>query len=217
MKLYAISGLGADQRVFQYLTLNAEFIPIDWITPEKNEPLEHYAMRLSNVIDRSGLFGILGVSFGGLVATEISKQLKPKITILISSAETRDELAWFYRISGKLNLLRFLPERLFRPPMWLINWLFGTKKKELLKKIIHDTDLGFAKWAVQELIRWKNRQRLEHCLKISGANDRMMPPAKSDNTVLIPGGTHFMIVDRAREISDLINKKIEQRTTDNRP
>ncbi len=216
MKLYAISGLGADQRVFQYLTLHCEFIPIDWIAPEKNEPIEHYALRLSEVIDKSGPFGILGVSFGGLVATEMSKHLKPAITILISSAETRDELAGFYRLAGNINLLRFIPRQLFRPPMPLINWLFGTKKKELLKKIIRDTDLGFAKWAVQELIRWKNREKLAHCLKISGTKDRVMPPTKSDNTVLIPGGTHFMIVDRAREISDLINEKIHL-ITDKRP
>lgn len=208
MKLYGISGLGADQRVFQYLTLNAEFVPIDWITPEKNEPIEHYATRLSAVIDQNGSYGILGVSFGGLVATEISKQLKPALTLLISSAETRDELAGFYRLAGRVNLLRFVPQPLFRPPMFLVYWLFGAKKKELLKKIIRDTDLGFAKWAVQALIRWKNREKLEHCLKISGTHDRMMPPAKSGNTVLIPGGTHFMIVDRAKEISDIINTAI---------
>ena len=47
MKLYAISGLGADQRVFKYLTLDCEIIPLEWIDPQKNEPLENYAIRLS--------------------------------------------------------------------------------------------------------------------------------------------------------------------------
>ncbi|MGB0839278.1 MAG: hypothetical protein ACPGXL_04005 [Chitinophagales bacterium] len=34
MKLYGISGLGADQRVFQYLNLDCELIPLDWIEPK---------------------------------------------------------------------------------------------------------------------------------------------------------------------------------------
>ena len=37
MKLYAISGLGADKRVFQYLDLDYELIHIDWIPPLKGE------------------------------------------------------------------------------------------------------------------------------------------------------------------------------------
>ena len=87
MKVYGISGLGADKRVFEKLTLDLELIPIDWITPYKNERIEDYAKRLSKKIDKKEEFIIIGVSFGGLIATEISKILKSKLTILISSAE----------------------------------------------------------------------------------------------------------------------------------
>ncbi len=58
MKLYAISGLGADQRVFQFLTLEYELFPIDWITPIQNETIEDYAIRLPKIIDTSTDFGI---------------------------------------------------------------------------------------------------------------------------------------------------------------
>ena len=92
MKLYGLSGLGTDKRVFEYLTLDYEFIPIDWIEPRRKETIEEYALRLSELIDKNEDFGILGVSFGGLVAIEISKILNPKLTILISSVETKNEL-----------------------------------------------------------------------------------------------------------------------------
>lgn len=72
IKLYGISGLGADKRVFQYLSLDCEFIYIDWVVPLKNEPIKSYAMRLAEVINTDEAYGILGISFGGLVATEIS-------------------------------------------------------------------------------------------------------------------------------------------------
>lgn len=85
MTLYAISGLGADERVFQYLKLEHELIPIPWLTPENGEPIEWYAKRMAAKINTEEEFVILGVSFGGLVAVEMSKILKPTITVLISS------------------------------------------------------------------------------------------------------------------------------------
>lgn len=209
MKIYGISGLGADQRVFKYLKLNCEFIPIEWIQPIQDESLEKYALRLAQVIDTNENFGILGVSFGGLVATEISKILKPKLTILISSAEVNTELRPIFRAIAYLNFIRFIPSFFFNPPRKAAHFIFGTSKKQLLNQILDDTDLIFAKWAVQELTRWKNETRLEHVLKICGTKDKLIPPPKDSSRIhLIEGGEHFMIVDRADEISRIINKII---------
>ena len=40
-----------------------------------------YAKRMAGKINTEEEFGILGVSFGGLVAVEMSKILKPKMTV----------------------------------------------------------------------------------------------------------------------------------------
>ncbi|MDF4221942.1 hypothetical protein [Maribacter huludaoensis] len=56
MKIYAISGLGADQRVFEHLNLDIELIALDWITPHKNESIKVYAKRLSEVIETDDEF-----------------------------------------------------------------------------------------------------------------------------------------------------------------
>jgi len=206
VKIYGISGLGADERVFQYLSLNCEFIPVAWITPFKNEPIEKYSLRLAEVIDTDEDFGILGVSFGGLIAVEISKKLKPKITILISSAETKKDLRWIYSAFGKAGIINLIPEKLFNLPRKFAYWLFGTKKKELLENILDDSDLKFTKWAIKELINWNNTYSINNCLKIGGTKDKLIPPNRNSNAVLIVGGEHFMIVDRANEISEIINK-----------
>ena len=89
MKIYGISGLGADKRIFDSLNLDYPLIPVDWIEPTENESLKDYSNRLLKVIDTKSDFALLGVSFGGLVAVEISKVLKPRLTIIISSAETK--------------------------------------------------------------------------------------------------------------------------------
>ena len=216
MKLYGISGLGADKRVFEYLTLDCTLIPIEWIEPLKNETIENYSIRFSKSINREEDFGIMGVSFGGLIAVEISKRLNPKLTILISSAETKKELRTIYRIIGKTRLLKIIPQFLFDPPRIIANWVFGAKKKKLLNQFLDDTDLKFAKWAVNELTNWKNNEKLSNpILKIGGTNDKLIPPLKDNNQRLIDKGEHFMIVDKADEISRIINNEIRKRTDNN--
>jgi pimeloyl-ACP methyl ester carboxylesterase len=216
MKLYGISGLGADKRVFKYLTLDCELIPIEWIEPIKNEPIEAYSIRFSKLINAEEYFGIIGVSFGGLVAVEISKKLNPKLTILISSAETKAELRPVYRIIGKTKVLSFIPQFLFAPPRIIANWIFGTKKKKLLHQILDDTDLKFTKWAINELVNWKNDEKLSNpMLKIGGTNDKLIPPKQGEYQILIDKGEHFMIVDEANKISRIINDEIKRRTDNN--
>lgn len=186
--------------------MNAEIIPIDWIVPLKGERLEGYALRLADKIDTTQKFGLIGVSFGGLVSVEISKKLNPELVILISSVETKKDLPFIYRLTGKLRFMRILPKMFFNPPKKFASWLFGAKNKTLLNEILKDTDLNFAKWAVNQLTQWKNKEKLKcNVIKISGTKDKLIPPNNSEKEHLINGGQHFMIVDRADEVSDIIN------------
>lgn len=210
MKIYAVSGLGADRRVFDYLKLDAELMPIDWIKPNAKESIENYSKRLSVVIDTSADFVILGVSFGGLVAIEMSKILNPRLTILISTVTTKNELRAIYRGAGRTGLLKVLPAKVFNPPRRIALFIFGTSKKELLNDILNDTDLEFVKWAVNELVNWRNQGKLEKVLRIHGTNDRLIPLKAKGETQLIQNAGHFMIVDQAEEISEIINDYMAQ-------
>lgn len=178
MKLYAISGLGADKRVYDFLNLNAEIVHLDWIDPYKNEKIENYSLRLAKAINTDENYGIIGLSFGGLIATEISKTFKPTILILISSAETKYQLPFLYRCIGRLKLLTLLPPAAFYIPKSLAKYLFGTENVKLLNQILDDTDLSFAKWAVNELQTWKNTDAPNNLLKIHGTNDKIIPIKK---------------------------------------
>jgi pimeloyl-ACP methyl ester carboxylesterase len=210
MKVYGISGLGADKRVFQHLNLTHELIPLDWIQPKLNETLSEYASRLAEKIDTTEDFILIGVSFGGIVAIEISKILKPALIILISSVEVQQDVRWIYRIMGKTGLVKWVPAAFFKPPAIMAEWLFGARNKKLLRKIIDDTDLAFAKWAIGQLITWNNNKRFENCIKIHGDKDVLIPLRRDKNTIEIPGGHHFMVMDKAEEISWIINREIKQ-------
>lgn len=210
LTLYGIPGLGADQRVFEYLQLNCNFVPLNWITPKQDESLLHYAQRLSDQIDTTRPFGLLGLSFGGLIAIELAKVLEPQITFLISSAETRDELPLLYRGLGKTSIASWIPSKLFIPPRFLARYFFGTKNGQLLNSILNDTDPAFTKWAVNGLLNWKNTTRVNNLVRIHGTADKLIPwkGEKTPEAHLIEKGTHFMVVDRAKEVSTLINQCI---------
>ena len=206
MKIYTISGLGADQRVFQELKLDYELVSLSWITPKKDESIESYSARLAKGIDTSEEFIVFGVSFGGFVAVEIAKQLKPRLTILLSTCELKDELPFIYRFVGGLRVIKLLPSFCFYFPKSIAYWFFGAKNKQLLSDILDASDSKFTKWAVGVLCAWQNKVLLDNRIKISGEMDRLLPPHHSNE--IIKGGHHFMIVDKANEISQLLNNKI---------
>jgi len=101
-KVYFISGLGADKRVFSFLDLSF-CVPvfIEWITPLKKESLESYALRLSKNIPEINPT-IVGISFGGMLATEIAKANPDIKAIIISSNKTSAELPNLFRIGKYL-------------------------------------------------------------------------------------------------------------------
>lgn len=207
MKIYGIGGLGADRRVFQDLHLDTDFECIDWIAPLSNESIRQYSKRLLQVIHVEESFALLGVSFGGLVAVEICNFITPKVLILVSSAEVRKELHPIALFIGKLKILKFLPVLFFKPPKQIVRIVFDADNKDLLYDILRDTDPHFVKWALNELTSWENIDRVKvPMLKLMGDKDRLFPPLKASNSIFIDRGGHFMIVDRANELSKLINQ-----------
>jgi len=111
MKVYFINSLGADRRIFSKIKLRPELthIHINWIDFKKNESLEEYAARLSLQIDTSAAFALVGVSFGGMIAVELGKFLKPSTTFIISSSVSRKELPFSYRLAGLPFILSIIP------------------------------------------------------------------------------------------------------------
>ena len=83
-----------------------------------------------------------------------------------------------------------------------------TANKEILNDILEGTDLKFAKWAVNELVNWDNQNQVDNVIRIHGTKDKLIPWRGSGKVELIEDGEHFMIVDRAGEISKIINEKI---------
>ena len=212
MKIYCFSGLGADERVFGFLKLNPpyELIPVSWIKPLEGEVLEEYSKRISENIETKNPFGILGVSFGGVVAQEVSKIVKPKFTLLISSINSPNQIPFLLKITPGF-VLRVIPASLLKLPSWIANYMFGAQNKKVLQQILLDTDPNFVKWALIAFKNWKPNRINLNCFFISGLKDRILKPTHEG--VKIPNGGHFMVVDLANEVSEEINFFLKRHPT----
>lgn len=217
MKMYAISGLGADERVFAFLQLNFEMIHMVWVQPHKQENIAAYALRLSEAIDTTEEFGLIGLSFGGLVAVEIAKVLNPTCTILISSVAKTSHLKFLFRLIGKTRVLELIPSPCFSPAKRFTLYMFGTERKDILYPILRETNRRFTKWAVLQLLSWENHEIPQSVKTINGTHDKLLRPPHKSNTIWIAGGEHFMIVDRTKQISRVINELIQQRKSNLSP
>jgi pimeloyl-ACP methyl ester carboxylesterase len=94
-ELYIFSGLGADERVFQQLDFSGFSTTfIKWIVPQDTETIENYATRLLDQITTTKPT-LIGLSFGGLIAVEVAKQIDTEKVILIASAKTKNEIPFY--------------------------------------------------------------------------------------------------------------------------
>jgi pimeloyl-ACP methyl ester carboxylesterase len=161
-ELYIFSGLGADKRVFQRLDFSVFSTTfIKWIVSQDRETIENYATRLLDQI-RTTKPTLIGLSFGGLIAVEVAKQIDTEKVVLIASAKTKKEIPFYYRFAGQLRLHKLLPTRLLKSSNFIKNWFFGTSstfEKQLLKQILIETNPTFLKWAIDKVARWTTERR----------------------------------------------------------
>lgn len=191
------------------LDIPIHFLP--WLTPNHEESFEAYVRRFSAQVDRADGSVLIGVSFGGMIALELSRFLNFQKVILISSAVEHKQVFSLFRGLGKMGLFQILPKWLLVPPGILRDWLFGVVLKPerlLLRAIIKDTDLIFLRWALFQIANWKPKQLPENLQIIHGTADRLLKPPAYPSTVRIKGGGHLMILDRADEISAFINQEL---------
>ncbi|MEJ7666163.1 MAG: alpha/beta hydrolase [Hymenobacter sp.] len=178
---YLIPGLGADERVFRRLRLPGPRRVLPWLPPQSpTEPLAHYAARLAAEVPPDKPCWLVGVSFGGLLAQEIGRLRPLARVVLISSLGGPHELPPLLRLAGATGLHRLLPFSMLKWLPRLAQWFFGARggpEYRLLRQILRDTDLAFARWATAQLLAWRG-PGLAGAVRIHGTRDRLLPPAR---------------------------------------
>jgi pimeloyl-ACP methyl ester carboxylesterase len=213
--VYCISGLGADEKVFSRLTIEGySLVYLQWLTPLKKETIQQYARRMAEGIqDESPI--LAGVSFGGMMCIEISKFLKTEKVILISSIQSHKEMPAWMRWSGKFRLNKLIPLRPYKMLEPIENKRMGVTSKEdlaIVRNYRKNVSQVYLDWAIQVILHWRNDWQPTHMYHIHGDKDKIFPIKKLSPTYIIKDAGHFMVYNKATEVSALVKAILQDRS-----
>jgi len=206
--VYLMPGMSANSLIFERIKLPKDYRShlLDWIDPKKDESISDYAIRFSKLIEHENPV-LLGVSFGGILVQEISKIIKVKLLIIISSVKCKSELPPHMKFGRITKTYKLLPIRWINDFESLALFVLGPiveKRLKLYRKYLTVRDENYLSWSIRELVQWKQSKPLNNVVHIHGTNDKIFPVSNIKNFIELPMGDHAMILKR----SDWLNKEL---------
>lgn len=203
--LILFSGLGADSSIF--LSQSFEFPQLRvprWIPPREDELLPNYCERLAKEIAIDGPCWIGGASFGGIVALEMARLLKPQGVILIGSVRNPSELPW--KVKGfrwAQFLIPWIPVKLLQT---IAGKMFVAKRSTTpqtsLMMQFANSNPEVLKWSLRQLLRWNTAPAVEcPVFRIHGTRDWMIPLGKTRADQVVVGGGHVLSLTHPRQVN----------------
>ncbi len=209
--IYAIPGLATTGKLFEGLKVNnCEIKVLNWPQPPEGIALEEYAKLFVQHIDQTKPFCLLGVSFGGMLCSELSHLVKAEKVILISSCKNRKELPWMIRVQKYVAIYNLFSEKFLMANAFRVRWLLGFKNdyRKIFKQMLREMPENYIKRSIKMIVNWENTKMPKDCIHIHGKKDRLLffSCVKADHG--IENGSHAMIVYDVGEINELLNKLI---------
>ena len=209
-------GMSANPLIFEMIKFPKDIYEVHllkWIEPILNESIESYAIRLSkDIIHHKPV--LIGVSFGGLIVQEISKLLDVDKLIIISSVKSNTELPLYMKSAKFLKLYNYFPLKLFDEIFNISKFLKINKiykKIDLVDKYLSVRDENYLKWAIREILNWKQKKPLEGVIHLHGDKDITFPISLIKNCITIQGGTHALILTKHRWLNKNLTQIIESK------
>jgi pimeloyl-ACP methyl ester carboxylesterase len=205
-KVFLISGLGADTRLYNNIEIPDEFevVPVDWIDPHKTDTLVTYAQKLIYQYDIRPNSIVIGTSLGGIITIEIAKKVSLKKAILISSIKTNEEKPAYFKVFRALPIYKLFPEKALPTIALLIKPVFGKMAANdawLFHDMLIKSSPKFIKWAMGAILKWDNLIIPPNVYHIHGDNDHVFPIRHIKDATVVKGGSHIMIFDKAKQVN----------------
>lgn len=208
--LYLIPGMSPEFPIYSGIV---DLLPgstvIDFLEPLPGESLKAYAARMAGRFP-SGCF-IAGVSFGGILALEISRLVQPAGCVVISSICDPAELPPWLRVwrlaggsgcAGMLSLIgetaSLVPERVRTSSTMRLTKLAGKRG-------------SWHRWATSAVLDWEPdpEPATFPILRIHGSADTTFPLRYTRPGVVVEGGTHDLPFHRPEETARAIAEFME--------
>ncbi|MFD1615510.1 alpha/beta hydrolase [Gelatiniphilus marinus] len=211
--VYFMPGMAASPKIFEHIKLpenRFEIHKLEWIIPLENESLNDYAWRFSKGIEHNNIV-LLGVSFGGVLAQEISKHIKVKKLIIVSSVKSMHELPKRMLITKATKAYKLIPTQLASHIDIFYKLAFGgnvTKRLELYKKYLSVNNSTYLSWAIKNMLCWNQENHDPNIIHIHGDNDAVFPIKNIANCIVVKGGTHIMIINKYKWFNENLPRLI---------
>lgn len=213
--VYLMPGMGANPRIFEFISLPDGFDVnlLSWILPEKNEPLDRYALRMCDRVKHKNPI-LIGVSFGGVLVQEMAKHIDCKKVIIISSVKSNEELPNHMKLAQWTNAHRLLPTQWIKNIETFALFVFGIgiqRRLEHYKRYLSERDPEYLNWAIDRLVNWNRNAPDQSVIHIHGAQDSVFPVKNIQDPFIKIEGDHAIILTK----SDWFNKNLPKIMTEN--
>jgi len=216
-KVFLISGLGADRRLFNKLELPGyEPVFVDWIEPEPTDTIAIYAQKLVDQYHITPNAVVLGVSLGGIMKVEISNIIPLRKAIIVSSIKSPSEFPWYFKLFRNVPLYKVIPHGFYSSAGYLIKPLFGKMKGKsgfMFVDMIKNSSPTFMRWAMHAILRWQPKPLSTKIYHIIGNKDLIFSHRRiADANYVIERGSHDMVYTRGKEISQIVQNILKDET-----
>ena len=216
LRLYLIPGTGADERLFQALDLRGyDTVNVRLPVAGPRETMAAYAARVAREqIDTTRPFAMVGVSLGGMVATELAEQLSPEHVVIVASAKTRRELPPGYRLARYLPLYRIVGGRTVR---WFTKRLqpvvepMAEPQRDLFVDMIYAKDPRFLQRAVGLMVRWARTEAPAGITHVHGTEDKTLPYRHVAPDLVVRGEGHMLTYSRPEVVEWVLGREVRGR------
>lgn len=202
--VYFMPGLAASPVIFENIKLpedKFEMFFLEWLLPEEEESLKHYAKRIAeNILHETPV--LIGVSFGGVLVQEIAEVIKARKVIIISSVKCNAEFPRRMRFAKLVKAYKVFPTALMERVDWLARFANGNsfiaKRLRLYEKYLSVRDKKYLDWAFKTIILWGRTEPNPTVIHIHGDADGVFPIQYLKDYIPIKKGTHIMIINKAK-------------------
>lgn len=213
LTIYLIPGQGSDYRIFNKLQLSGDYMlkDITYSVPEEGVSLPEYARLLAKQIDTSKPFALVGVSLGGMVATEMTDFLHPETVIVISSAKCKQELPGRYRFQEIVPIYKWFSGDFYKAASFIAQPIVEPdrkKEEDTFVKMLKAKDPLFLKRATAMIMQWERTTYNPDIIHIHGDNDHTIPIENVNWDYKIKGGSHMMTLVMAKYINAILEVEL---------
>ena len=208
MKLYIISGLGADRKVFENINFPnvfSEIIYIDWLMPQPEESFPDYVKRMAETIELDEKFCLLGYSFGGILVQEIHKLKPAQKIVILGSIKSHKEKSLAFQLAKKSRIFEKVSESYFdEHKIKSLEWI----RKVFHPKLWHYFTIktpSYLKWSINKILEWESEEN-PAVIQILADKDIVFPPKYSTPDYIIQNGTHLFPVTKGKEVTKILEE-----------